>query len=72
MLLRWLVPRLRGFQDRHPEIELNLDPDDDLIDFHSEPAELAIRYGEGGWQGCRCPPIDSRCRLSRLQSRLPG
>ena len=48
--LRWLVPRLRGFQDRHPEIELNLDPDDDLIDFHSQPAELAIRYGEGGWK----------------------
>lgn len=55
--LRWLVPRLRGFQDRHPEIELNLDPDDDLVDFHSEPAELAIRYGEGNWQDAEVQPL---------------
>lgn len=55
--LRWLVPRLRGFQDRHPEIELNLDPDDDLVDFHSEPAELAIRYGEGDWPEVKAQPL---------------
>jgi LysR family glycine cleavage system transcriptional activator len=49
--MRWLVPRLGSFQKRHPEIELNLDPDDDLIDFRRDDAELAIRYGPGGWPG---------------------
>lgn len=48
---RWLVPRLGGFHARHPDIELTVDGSDDLVDFRSDPAELAIRYGEGGWDG---------------------
>ena len=49
--MRWLVPRLGGFQEQHPEIDLNLDPDDTLVDFRRDQVELAIRYGTGGWPG---------------------
>ena len=55
--LRWLVSRLGAFQDKHPEIELNLDPDDGLVDFHSDHTEIAIRYGEGGWDGVTVLPL---------------
>ena len=47
--MRWLVPHLGDFQVRHPEIELNLDADDDCIDLRREAFDLAVRYGEGGW-----------------------
>lgn len=45
----WLVPRLARFHARHPEIELALDPSNDLVDFRSEAVDLAIRYGSGDW-----------------------
>lgn len=47
---RWLVPRLGRFAHLQPEIELNLDPDDRVIDFRRTEFDLAIRYGRGGWQ----------------------
>lgn len=55
--MRWLVPRLGDFQARHPEIELNLEADDDCIDFRKHPFDLAIRYGEGGWPDVEAEPL---------------
>ena len=46
---RWLVGRLGRFQAAHPEVDLTLDPDDERVNFRADPAELAIRFGEGHW-----------------------
>jgi LysR family glycine cleavage system transcriptional activator len=46
---RWLVPRLGRFNDLHPDIELNIDPENRLVDFRSDKADLGIRYGLGRW-----------------------
>ncbi|MFZ5673684.1 MAG: transcriptional regulator GcvA [Pseudomonadota bacterium] len=46
---RWLVPRLGRFNELHPDIELNIDPDNRLVDFRSDNADLGIRYGLGRW-----------------------
>ena len=46
---RWLVPRLGRFNDLHPDIELAIDPTNDLADFRSGEADVGIRYGAGGW-----------------------
>ena len=46
---RWLVPRLGRFNELHPDIELNIDPDNRLVDFRSDKADLGIRYGLGRW-----------------------
>src|SRR5690348_8389479 len=46
---RWLVPRLGRFNELHPDIELNIDPDNRLVDFRSDRADLGIRYGLGRW-----------------------
>jgi LysR family glycine cleavage system transcriptional activator len=49
----WLVPRLRDFRARHPEIELHLSATDLLVDFERDPIDAAIRYGLGSWPGVR-------------------
>ena len=47
----WLVPRLDKFRRQHPEIELRIDGTDRLIDLTRGEADLAIRYGPGGYGG---------------------
>lgn len=46
---RWLVPRLGRFNELHPDIELNIDPTNRLVDFRVDDVDLAIRYGRGNW-----------------------
>lgn len=48
---QWLMPRLRDFWNRHPDIGVSLHPDPRLIDLRAEGVDLAIRYGEGKWPG---------------------
>jgi LysR family glycine cleavage system transcriptional activator len=50
---RWLVPRLGSFRRACSEIDVELDPSNRVVDFRAEPADLAIRYGEGPWPGVR-------------------
>lgn len=47
----WLVPRLRRFRERHPEIDVRITTSDISIDFSRGDVDLAIRYGAGHWQG---------------------
>jgi len=47
----WLVPRLGRFRDRHPGIDLALDPSVGVVDLEASGADLAIRYGQGNWPG---------------------
>ncbi len=49
---RWLVPRLWGFRDRYPDIEVRLSAFEWLVDFERDGVDLAIRYGRGQWAGC--------------------
>jgi LysR family glycine cleavage system transcriptional activator len=46
---RWLVPRLGRFNDLHPDIELSIDPTNELADFRFGSVDVGIRYGPGGW-----------------------
>ncbi|MCO6185739.1 LysR substrate-binding domain-containing protein [Rhizobium sp. L1K21] len=41
----WLGPRLPEFNRLHPDIDIFLDSDNQLVDMRSHPADLAIRYG---------------------------
>ena len=51
---KWLVRRLDRFRELHPGIEIRLDATSRIIDFAREPVDLAIRYGDGSYQGLRC------------------
>ena len=54
---KWLVPRLPAFRAKHPEIDVwlstwwNFVEDEDLSAFADSDVDLAILYGEGGWDG---------------------
>lgn len=47
----WLIPRLKGFRDTHPFVELRLLTHNNLVDLAAEGLDFAIRFGEGGWPG---------------------
>jgi LysR family glycine cleavage system transcriptional activator len=46
---QWLMPRLKDFWDRHPDIALSLHPDSRVVDLRREGMDLGIRYGNGDW-----------------------
>ena len=48
---QWLMPRLKGFWERHPDIGLSLHPDARVVDLHRERMDLGVRYGNGDWPG---------------------
>ena len=47
----WLMPRLGDFWSRHPKINININPSVAPVDLRKDGFDLAIRYGEGHWQG---------------------
>ena len=47
--MRWLIPRLFDFQERHPEIEVRMTADDGPVDFARQRLDVAIRVGTGPW-----------------------
>lgn len=49
----WLVPRLERFRSRHPEIEIRIDGTDRKVDVARGEADVALRYGPGGYEGVR-------------------
>lgn len=55
--LRVLVPQLRRFRERHPEVQLELELEDDIVDLTAGAYDCALRMGE---------PSDSRLKARRL------
>jgi LysR family transcriptional regulator, glycine cleavage system transcriptional activator len=47
---RWMVGRLGKFSQLHPDIELSIDPENRLVNFHIEDIDLGVRYGRGSWE----------------------
>jgi LysR family glycine cleavage system transcriptional activator len=48
---QWLMPRLKDFWEKHPDIALSLHPEARMVDLRREGMDLGIRYGEGSWPG---------------------
>src|SRR5437899_5757822 len=49
----WLVPRLKAFQDAHPDIDLQVTTTTRLVDFSRDGIDVAIRHGLGRYPGLR-------------------
>lgn len=45
LAIKWLVPKLQNFRERHPGISVYLDTDDRLVDFADSDVDVALRYG---------------------------
>jgi LysR family transcriptional regulator, glycine cleavage system transcriptional activator len=48
---KWLVPRLKSFEDAYPHVDVWLSADMDIVDFASGEIDMAIRYGSGRYPG---------------------
>jgi LysR family transcriptional regulator, glycine cleavage system transcriptional activator len=53
LAVKWLVPRMSRFQDRHPDIDLRISAKEHLVDFARDGIDVAIRFGRGDWPGVR-------------------
>lgn len=47
----WLVPRLKRFQDAHPDIDLRVVTSSALADFSRDGVDVAVRHGLGRYPG---------------------
>ena len=48
---KWLLPRLGGFLDANPDLEVRLNGTTEMTDFNQEAVDVEIRHGNGQWQG---------------------
>ena len=48
---KWLVNRLGRFAEAHPSIDLRVSATLHHVDFAREDVDLAVRHGDGSWQG---------------------
>ncbi|GAA0556901.1 transcriptional regulator GcvA [Halomonas salifodinae] len=51
---RWLIPRLKGFRFRHPDINLNILHRSEPFDMAQERVEVAFFFGHGAWPRAEC------------------
>ncbi len=51
--VKWLVPRLGGFHEKFPDIDVWIFTSDRLVDFASEDIDVVIRLGHGDYPGLR-------------------
>lgn len=54
---KWLLPRLERFRARHPGYDLRIHASDDFADFQRDAVDIAIRYGNGRYQGVAVLPL---------------
>jgi LysR family transcriptional regulator, glycine cleavage system transcriptional activator len=48
---RWATPRIGGFIEKHPDIDLELHSSNTLVDFTRDDVDVAIRFGTGNYPG---------------------
>jgi len=48
---KWLLPRLKGFLDANPDLEVRLNGTNEVTDFTRETVDVEIRHGRGQWPG---------------------
>lgn len=54
---KWLVPRVAEFRAQNPDLDLRLHASDDPVDLRAGIADIAIRYGEGPYEGMISEPL---------------
>jgi len=49
----WLVPRLTNFKQAHPDIDLRISANFELVDFNRDDVDVALRWGKGEYPGLK-------------------
>jgi len=63
LAVRWLIPRLNDFRERHPDVELSLINSLRQADFDHDDIDAAIRFGAGDWPALRADPLMTETRF---------
>jgi len=53
----WLLPRIRSFRRKHPDIELRFHTSPELVDFSRSPIHVGIRFGRGVYPNLHCEKL---------------
>ncbi len=69
--MRWLIPRLGGFNDRHPEIDVRIATSVLPVDLERADLDCAIRFGGGGWPGLSAERLFAERLTPVCSPRLP-
>ncbi len=78
--IRWLIPRLSGFQRRHPQVEVRVTTSTEKVDKLPETFDLVIRGGPERFRGYRAQrflderrlPVCAPALLERLRLKEPS
>ncbi|MEC9369503.1 MAG: transcriptional regulator GcvA [Pseudomonadota bacterium] len=73
---RWLVPRVERFREAHPDIDLRISANIDIVDFRAGDVDVAIRFGRGGYARLKVDKLLSEaiaplCSPRLLQGKHP-
>ncbi len=74
---QWLIPRLKDFYERTPDVRVNMGARTDIFSFEESHFEAAIHYGKPTWPGASADylfgeevvPVCSPALLKRAASR---
>lgn len=69
---RWLLPRIGRFQAKHPDIDLVVSSSMAIVDFQRDDADVAIRYGTGGWKGVHVEHVADDAFFPVCSPRIAG
>jgi LysR family glycine cleavage system transcriptional activator len=53
----WLLPRIRSFRRKHPDVDLRFHTSRDLVDFSRAAIHCAIRFGRGNYANLHCEKL---------------
>jgi LysR family glycine cleavage system transcriptional activator len=54
---RWLLPRIGRWRVRHPDIALEIDSSQTVVDLQREGFHVGVRSGRGPWPGLEAEPL---------------
>ncbi len=53
----WLLPRIRSFRRKRPDVELRFHTSRELVDFSRAAVHIAIRFGRGDYPNLHCEKL---------------
>ncbi len=48
---KWMIPRIKDFQNEHPQLALRLHTSEGRVDFFADQIDCAVRFGRGEYPG---------------------
>lgn len=70
--LHWLIPRLDTFHKQYPEVTVNINATERLVDFNADDVDIAIRHGLGNYPDLEALHLFSENLVPVCSPRLLG